>query len=270
MLTFRDFSNALRKLRIDSSQPVMAHASLSAFGEVQGGADTLLGAVLMNFRTVMMPVFTYKTMITPEVGPENNGIRYGSGRDTNLLAEIYHPDMPADRLMGCIPERLRQHPNAQRSSHPILSFAGVNAAQALASQTLQEPFNPIGVLVEAQGWVLLLGVNHTVNTSIHYAEKLAGRKRFVRWALTGQGVVACEGWPGCSLGFQAIAPRLEGATRCEDLGRSQIWAVPLTHLMEVVCGVLADDPLALLCHQMDCGRCQAVRRSFFPAAQVGE
>lgn len=270
MLTFRDFSTALRRLRIDSSRPVIAHASLSAFGEVQGGADTLVGAVLTNFHTVMMPVFTYKTMVTPAVGPENNGIRYGSGQDSNLMAEIYHPDMPADRLMGCVPERLRQHPKAQRSNHPILSFAGVNAEQALASQTLHEPFNPLRACIQEKGWVLLLGVNHTVNTSIHYAEKLAGRKQFVRWALTRQGVVACQGWPGCSAGFQAIAPRLGKVARCEDVGRSQIQAVPLTRLMEVVCALLAEDPLALLCRQMDCGRCQAVRRSFFPTAQMGE
>ena len=53
MLTFRDFSAAFRKLEIDHSQPIIAHASLSAFGEVHGGAETLLGALMMGFNTLI-------------------------------------------------------------------------------------------------------------------------------------------------------------------------------------------------------------------------
>lgn len=270
MLTFRDLSSALRRLEIESHQPVIAHASLSAFGEVQGGAETLLGALLMNFPTLVMPVFTYKTMVTPAVGPAENGIQYGGGQDANLMAEIFRPDMPADRLMGCVAERLRCHPKAQRSSHPILSFAGVNARSVLAAQTIQEPLNPIGELVQAQGWVLLLGVDHRVNTSIHYAEKLAGRKQFVRWALTPQGVLACPGWPGDSSGFQAVAPRVEQSTRQVEVGAAKIQAVPLLSLMEAVIQMIGEHPLALLCSEKDCGRCQTVRQSLLPAAEVGE
>lgn len=261
MLVFRDFSTALRKLGINRSDPVIAHASLSAFGEVHGGAETLLGALLMSYSTLIMPVFTYKTMITPEVGPPDNGMRYGTAREANLMAEIYRPTMPADRLMGCLPEALRNHPKALRSSHPILSFTGVNARQILDSQSLLEPLMPITKLVDANGWVILLGVNHTVNTSIHYAEKLAGRKQFIRWALTHRGIVECPQWPGCSFGFQALAPRLEGATRLEQIGESYIQAVPLPSLVAAVKDLLAEDPLALLCDRGDCERCNAVRQS---------
>ena len=63
MLTFRDFSTALRKLEIDRSSPVIVHSSLSAFGELHGGAETVLGALLMAFNTLVMPTFTYKTKI---------------------------------------------------------------------------------------------------------------------------------------------------------------------------------------------------------------
>jgi aminoglycoside 3-N-acetyltransferase len=266
MLTFRDFSTAFRKLEIDHHEPVIAHASLSSFGEVQSGVDTLLGALLANFNTLVMPVFTYKTMVTPEAGPPDNGIRYGSSRDGNLMAEFFRPGMPADRMMGRLPDALRRHPKAQRSSHPILSFTGINAAQVLESQSIREPLNPIGKLVERQGWVLLLGVDQTVDTSIHYAEKLAGRKQFVRWALTPKGILECPGWPGCSLGFQAIAPKLEDVTRQVLVGSGQVQAVPLGRLVEAACGMIAEDPLALLCGRDDCERCQAVRQSVHPTA----
>lgn len=184
VISFHSLLAGLRRLNLGDSRPVIAHASLSSFGNVQGGAEALLGALLSLYPALVMPTFTYKTMLTPEVGPPNNGLTYGSRPDANRMAEFFHPAMPADRLMGVLPEALRRHPHARRSSHPILSFAGVNADLVLSSQTIDEPLAPIRMLAEAQGWVLLLGVDHKVNTSIHYAELLAGRPQFVRWALT--------------------------------------------------------------------------------------
>jgi aminoglycoside 3-N-acetyltransferase len=249
----------LRELEIAPDRPVIAHASLSAFGEVSGGAQTLVEAMLASFQALVMPVFTYKTMLVPESGPPNNGIEYGRGRDSNRMAEFFHPDLPADRLMGAVPEALRRHPAALRSMHPILSFASVNAERATWAQTITEPFAPIQVLAEEQGFVLLLGVDHTVNTSIHYGEALAGRKNFIRWALTPQGVLACPNFPGCSDGFQAILPFIIHITRGIAIGRTWVQAVSLPELLEAVQEAIKEDPHALLCSRPDCQRCNAVR-----------
>jgi aminoglycoside 3-N-acetyltransferase len=261
VLNFRDFLTGLRKLDIDHSGPVIVHASLSAFGEVHGGAETVLGALCSSFDTLIMPVFTYKTMITPEVGPSDNAISYGSGKDNNRMAEIYRPDMPADTMMGVVAEYLRTHPKALRSMHPILSFAGINAKQILDSQTTHEPLLPIQTLIDEEGWVLLMGVDQTVNTSIHYGEQLAGRKQFTRWALTPKGIIPCHGFPGCSDGFEDITPHLNEVIRNVKVGEAAIQAIPLVNLMDSVCGMLKEDPLALLCGREDCARCNAVRAS---------
>jgi aminoglycoside 3-N-acetyltransferase len=259
MVTFREVLNAFRKLEIPRTQPVIVHASLSSFGQVQGGAETIVGVLLATFDTVVAPTFTFKTMITPEVGPDNNGMLYGSDRDLNRMAEFFHPDMPADKMMGRIAEVLRCHPQAQRSSHPILSFAGVNAAHCLEAQTVDEPLDVIRMLVDQQGWALLLGVDHTVNTSIHYAERQAGRKQFIRWALTPKGVQSCPGFPGCSSGFQAVSLRLSEVVRQVQVGTAVIQAIPLPDLVTVVVDWIAEDPQALLCAREDCERCNAVR-----------
>ncbi|PIU90629.1 MAG: AAC(3) family N-acetyltransferase, partial [Anaerolineae bacterium CG06_land_8_20_14_3_00_57_67] len=145
--------------------------------KIDGGAETLVSALLAVFDSVVMPAFTYRTMIIPSSGPETNAIIYGSGADANRMAEFFDPQMPADPLMGAVAETLRKRPRAGRSAHPILSFAGVNARAALAEQILTNPLAPIGALAKQDGWVLLLGMDHTVNSSIHYAEKLAGRKQ---------------------------------------------------------------------------------------------
>src|SRR5512143_249172 len=177
-ITFTDLRTALFKLGL-SHTPVIAHASLRSFGEVVGGADAVLRAVLDSVWALLMPTFTYTTMITPEVGPPNNGIAYGTETDLNRMAEPFRRDMSADKQMGIIPETLRRHARAKRTAHPIQSFSGIYAEKFLAAQKLRDPLGPIAALAEADGWVLLLGVDHTVNTSIHYADKLAGRRTFV-------------------------------------------------------------------------------------------
>jgi aminoglycoside 3-N-acetyltransferase len=260
MVTFTDLRTALFKLGL-SHTPVIAHASLRSFGEVDGGAETVLRAVLDSVWSLIMPTFTYKTMITPEVGPPKNAITYGSEHDLNRMAEPFHPEMPADRQMGVIPETLRRHPRARRTTHPIQSFAGIYADKFLAVQTMQDPLGPIHALVEADGWVLLLGVDHTVNTSIHYAEKLAGRRTFTRWGLLPDRVVECPGFPGDSSGFEAIAPDLTSITRTVSVGKATIQAVPLRPLVAAVEERLLADPLALLCSRPHCLRCNAVRDS---------
>jgi aminoglycoside 3-N-acetyltransferase len=112
-----------------------------------------------------------------------------------------------------------------------------------------------------EGWVLLLGVDQTVNTSIHYGEILAGRKQFVRWSLTPKGVVACPGFPGCSDGFSALSPHLTDSVRKVEVGEAVIQAIPLEKLVDSVCAMIKDAPLALLCEREDCERCNAVRDS---------
>lgn len=257
-VSFLDLRAALMSLGL-SQTPVIAHASLKVFGEVNGGADSMMRAVLDSVGALVVPAFTYKTMIIPEVGPPNNGITYGNGLDANRLAVPFNQRMPVDKQMGIVPETLRRHPLAKRTLHPIQSFTGVHAEKFLAAQTMQDPLGPIGALAEADGWVLLLGVDHTVNTSIHYAEKLAGRKQFVRWALLPDRIVECPGFPGDSSGFDAIAIDLVRETRSLKIGDAIVKAVPLRPLFEAVIRRIKTDPLALLCQRDDCERCNAVR-----------
>jgi aminoglycoside 3-N-acetyltransferase len=258
MLTFHKLSSAFEALNL-GEKPVIAHASLSAFGEVRGGAATLLGALLSTVDSLVMPTFTYKTMVTPSDGPPDNGITYGSNQDTNSMAQFFDPNMPADKMMGVVAEALRQHPEARRSIHPIYSFAGINADEAIFAQTLEDPFAPIEVLTRADGWVLLVGVGHIANTSIHYGEQLAGRRQFIRWALTYDGVISCPRWPGCSGGFEKITPHLTWFTQRASVGSALVQAIPLRSLIGVVQELIEEEPQALLCEREDCERCNAIR-----------
>ncbi|MGZ9223712.1 MAG: AAC(3) family N-acetyltransferase [Anaerolineales bacterium] len=238
---------------------VIAHASLKPFGYIHGGAEAVLAAMLDSFAGIIMPTHTYKTKIIPDVGPPNNGIVYGNGIYKNKMAVPFELSLRADPMMGILPETLCKHPSATRTAHPILSFAGVNADYALFTQTLYEPLAPVGALAEQDGWVILINVDHTVNTSIHYAEKLAGRKQFIRWALVDDRVVECPNYPGDSMGFQAVEEHIKPDTRRVQIGDAFIDAIPLKRLFEVVQSLIRKDPLALLCERTDCERCAAIR-----------
>jgi aminoglycoside 3-N-acetyltransferase len=259
-VSYKDLKDGLSTLGLNKNL-VIAHASLKAFGAIEDGAETLLKALLDTTRGVLMPAFTYKTMLNPDVGPPRNGITYGTQADLNKMAEPFHADMPADPMMGVLAEVLRKHPKAKRSTHPIQSFAGIHADAMLNSQTLFNPLAPIGVLADNDGWVLLLGVDHAVNTSIHYAEKLAGRIQFIRWALTRERVVECPGFPGDSEGFNVIAPDVEKYTRRLKIGGALVQAVHLKSLIDAVVQRIREDPFALLCERAECERCTAVRWS---------
>lgn len=81
--------------------------------------------------------------------------------------------------MGAIPELLRTWPGVLRSNHPTGSFAahGPLAEAITADHSLNHPFGeggPLARLYEQAAWVLLLGVGHDNNTSLHLAEHRAG------------------------------------------------------------------------------------------------
>ena len=264
MLTYRQFVQALKEIGLDSHSQVIAHSGFSAPAKVSGGAKTIVGALTATCGAVMMPAFTQRTTIIPPSGPLDNALEYGSAPDGNLEAEIYHPELPVDPELGEVSEVMRCYPQTQRSIHPILSFVGVNLEEALRSQTIEDPFAPIGWLADFDGDVLLINTDHRSNVSLHRAERLAGRRGFIRWALTEKGVVECRNMPGCSDGLDAIRSRLDGISQAAEFEGLRFEVVPVRDLVNAAVGWIHEDPRALLCDQPFCPRCAAVRTSVRP------
>ncbi len=259
MVDYIELKTLFQDLNIPADKPVIVHASLKPFGYIQDGADAILRALMGAFNTIVMPTFTYYSMVTPPNGPPNNGMIYGKPEIPNEMSTTFTPNLRADPMMGILSEALRNYQGAKRSSHPILSFAGVNAGEILDTQLRDDPLAPIGVLMDREGWVILVNENHTSNTSIHYAEKLAGRKQFIRWALVDDRTVECHNYPGDSDGFMAIASHLKEDTVRVELDKAFVEAVPIKRVIDVAIGLIKNDPLALLCERTDCLTCNAVR-----------
>jgi aminoglycoside 3-N-acetyltransferase len=219
----------------------------------------VLGSLLASCEILLIPSFTFQTMVTPSFGPPENGLTYGGDLENNLQAEFFHPDLPPDPAFAEVYDALSRRPGALRSAHPVLSFAGIGADEGIRSQTIDNPLAPIQWLAEQDGDVLLLGATHTSNVGLHFAERLSGRKQFLRWALTSDGIVACPSFPGCSDGFDAIQPHLAGIARLARIGAVEAQLIPLRDLTHVAVSWIRHDPRALLCDRLACERCADVR-----------
>jgi aminoglycoside N3'-acetyltransferase len=171
--------------------------------------------------------------------------------------------------MGVFSEALRTRPGAQRSNHPTHSFAAAGgAAQALVRSA---PFSfplgsgsPIAALHDADGWALLIGVGHEVNTSIHLAEVWANAPYIHRPARIKTGPDAwsvMNGSPECSEGFIKIELVLRQARllRRGYIGNAPAQLMKMRELISMAIAMLQGDPESLLCDRNSCRACSLAR-----------
>ncbi|WP_424949457.1 AAC(3) family N-acetyltransferase [Deinococcus sp.] len=240
----QQLAEALESLGLDGTQHLIVHSSLKSFGTLEGGAGTLLGELERHTATLVAPAFSYQTLLR---GPESP-IHAQFARGTRVSRDI-----------GRLSQSLVERPDAHRSLHPALSFVAVGeqAGAVLERQTLANPYAPIGALYDLGGSALLVGVDHSSNTSIHYGEYLAGMPLLTRYLPENGRVTACS-FPNCSADFERLAPYVQPLTA--HAGRSRLRLYRVRELVDATVRLLRQDPEALLCTYPSC-RCQQVRTS---------
>lgn len=261
MISYRDLTAGLNDLGLTRSTPVIAHVSLSGLGEIKGGVKTVVGALLASVDNVLMPAFTFSTMIIPESGPAENDLAYGSGRETNLQAKIYSPNLPAEGEDHEAVEELRKYPGIFRSNHPVFSFVGLGMDMALIEHPAHDPYAPLRAMRRMDAWVLLMGANPSANFSLHMAEMQAKRKQFIRWALTADGIREIPNFPGCARGFRKVHYYLQDELHTVQVAGMDWFAVNLDVLITTATALIGEDAFAFLCNDIHCVRCNLVRHS---------
>jgi len=167
----------LRTLGVASGMTVMAHVALSRIGYVAGGAHTVVLALLDavgESGTLVMP--THSTDLTDPADWSNPPVPAEWTATIRDAMPAYHPTMTPTRQMGAVVECFRHVPRVVRSDHPTVSAAAVgpNATLVTADHELRDGLgarSPQGRLYELDGHVLLVGVTHANNTSLHLAER---------------------------------------------------------------------------------------------------
>lgn len=248
-----DLERALWKLGVDGSKDAICHSSLSSFGNVVGGPSGIVKALGNAVRTVVMPSFTYYTLVWPAAERSADWPQFLSDDGPPFTNAS-----PVSRDIGRVSQALLEYGGSRRSMHPALSFVALGgmAEDILGVQTLMHPYAPIGVLYALDADVLLLGVDHRSNTAMHYGEYLSGRPMLERWANTPQGAVKTF-YPNCSAAFNPIERHLT-SLRSVDVGKASVSVMRVRDVVDTTRRLVERDPFALLCSYTNC-RCQAVR-----------
>lgn len=154
----------LHNLGVAPGDCLLVHSSLKSFGWVDGGADTVIDALLQAVGpagTIMVPTLT------------------GQRSDSVTSPPVFDvKNTPC--WTGTIPETFRLRPDALRSLHPTHSAAAIGPHTEfllndhLKAKTPCGPDSPYMRLAELDGKVLFLGADLESCTLLHTAEELAG------------------------------------------------------------------------------------------------
>jgi aminoglycoside 3-N-acetyltransferase len=175
-VTVASLKRDLTALGVKPGMVLLVHSSLSSLGWVCGGAVAVIEALehlLTSDGTLVMP--THSSGLSEPSYWENPPV-------PEAWWQIIRDDMPAFQNdltpswgMGTISETFRKQDGVLRSYHPQVSFAtwGKYAQQITENHSLEYSLgekSPLARIYDLHGYVLLLGVSHGNNTSLHLAE----------------------------------------------------------------------------------------------------
>ena len=270
-----DIAEGLRSLGLDRTATIVVHASLRSFGRVEGGALSVATALADVCGTVVVPSGTWDLTgvpFPPGLERPNNAALAASTWDefdaAVAAAVPYSAALPIDKWLGTVPEAFRTGFVHERGVHPLFSFlaVGEHAREVIAAERADWPLGPLEAVEGFDGFVLLLGVSHTSNTTIHLAEQRLGRSRFYRCAKVGPGLWAeFPNVSGHSHRFDDIEPVLAPHTVETTIGLCRARLLPTGSILAAVDEAVRSDPGALLCGDPEC-RCGAALRQRLIAA----
>jgi aminoglycoside 3-N-acetyltransferase len=161
-----DLMDQLLTLGIQPAAVLLVHTSFRAVRPVEGGLEGLIAAL----RDALGPD---GTLVMPAMSDDDD--------------HPFDPNATPCIGMGVVADTFWRLPGVLRSDSPhAFAAAGPHAARITAPHPIDVPHgldSPVGRVWELDGQVLLLGVGHDANTTVHLAENLAGvryrRRKYV-------------------------------------------------------------------------------------------
>ncbi|MEW6718023.1 MAG: AAC(3) family N-acetyltransferase [Chloroflexota bacterium] len=240
-VTRDDIKRGLQELGLKRGDIVGVHSSLSSFGYVEGGAEAVIEALLEvvgEEGAVVMPTHSIN-LLEVERTPEE--VEAGLMWKYKILP--YDPvETPCNT--GTIPETFRKRKGAIRSPHPSLSLAAIGRDADRLCQGWDR-------VLEANGYVLLLGVGLDRCTAMHLAEsRVQLPERILKKITPPQGFTDRypeDEWEwdfGPYPDFARLEPvcKEHGIMRTVTIGRAIARLLRLSELVELYAEALRDNP----------------------------
>ena len=169
-----DIKDGLKQLGIKPGYKLGVHSSLSRFGHVDGGANTVLEAL---FETVGKAGTI--VMSTYLVGPPVKLTEQDKARGiTWKIKRFAFDDLDTPSGMGIIADTFRRRPDVVRWYDPVHSVTAWGKDADIYCQSFK-------LLVEADGWILLMGVQMDRCSALHIAEEQVALPEDIRRLMEG-------------------------------------------------------------------------------------
>jgi aminoglycoside 3-N-acetyltransferase len=230
----------LHALGVAPGSLVVVHTSFKAVGE--GTPDSLIDALLAA------------------VGPNGTLVMPAMSGDDD---QVFDPARTDCRGMGVVADTFWRRPGVLRSDN-ISSFAacGPLAPAVTAPHPLAPPHgidSPVGRVAALGGKVLLLGVGHSEDTTVHLAECLAAVPyRLRKYATTRDGRVEYDENDCCCARFTLLDEWLGPLQSTGTVGRAPSRLAASADIVRVAVEKLLKDPLIFL-HERGCDECAEAR-----------
>lgn len=251
--TRAEMAEQLNALGVASGAVLLVHCSFRHVRPIEGGPQGLIDAL-------RGAIGATGTLVMPSWAEDDD-------------APFDPATTPASPDLGIVADTFWRQPGVVRSEHPFAFAAAGPQAHRITADPLPLPphiaASPVGRVHELDGQVLLLGVGHDANTTIHLAELMAG----VPYGVPHHCTVLQNGSSAridylendhCCERFALADDWLKekGLQREGPVGNANARVIRARDIVNVVLQQLARDPLVFL-HppEAGCEECDAARRS---------
>jgi aminoglycoside N3'-acetyltransferase len=242
----------LADLGVQPGGVLLVHTAFSRVRPAEGGPPALIEALLTA-------VGADGTLVMPSMADDD--------------------DVPFDRAaspcraVGIVADTFWRMPGVLRSDSPhAFAAKGTHAVRVTQSHPVDIPHglnSPPGRVYELDGQVLLLGVGHDANTTVHVAEHIAG----VRYRQPKHATVLEQGWPKryeygetdhCCEKFALLDEWLGDRQRRGLVGHAEARLARSSDIVAAALRRLRENETVFLHASGACGECDVARRSMLP------
>jgi aminoglycoside 3-N-acetyltransferase len=247
----RELIRQLLELGVEPGGVLVVHTAFSRVAPVEGGPLGLIEAM-------QTALGTSGTLVMPSMGDDDD-LPFDA-RETPCIG------------MGLVADSFWRMPGVMRSDSPhAFAARGPRAADITAPHPLDVPHgldSPVGRVYQLDGQVLLLGVGHDADTTIHLAENMAD----VRYRLPVYSTIVEAGRPirynysevdHCCQNFNLMDQWLEveGHQRRGFVGQAEARLARSRDIVETALAHLRENEAVFLHPAGSCAECSAARDS---------